>query len=261
MPVHEELNETDGFGEDPVGDRTAARELGLLHKYAGRVLLVVTGVCAVHCRYCFRRHFPYHELPHGDRAWDRALAAIAGDDSIGEVILSGGDPLMWVDRRLAALVRRILAIDHVQRLRVHTRLPVMIPNRVTESLIAWLAGGRLAPVMVLHVNHARELSEDVAEAIGRLQRAGVMLLNQAVLLRRVNDSVSAQISLSERLVQLGVVPYYLHQLDRVRGAAHFEVPIEQGQKIIAALRRQLPGYAVPRYVREVAGEPYKMPLE
>lgn len=260
LPIAGELDDVARFGEDPVGDQRATLEAGLLHKYAGRALLVLTGACAVHCRYCFRRHFPYGELPHSDRAWDRPLAALARDRSIQEVILSGGDPLMWVDRRLADLVRRLTAIGHIRRLRVHTRLPVMIPARVTDALIDWLAGGRLTPVLVLHANHARELSEEVAVAVARLQRAGVMLLNQAVLLRGVNDTVAAQVALSERLVQLRVVPYYLHQLDRVRGAAHFEVPVARGREIIAALRCQLPGYAIPRYVREVAGAPYKMPL-
>jgi EF-P beta-lysylation protein EpmB len=260
LPVAEESGEAVGYDEDPVGDRAAICAAGLLHKYAGRALLVLTGACAVHCRYCFRRHFPYAQLPQAESAWDRPLAALAADDSIQEVILSGGDPLMWVDRRLATLARRISAIGHIRRLRVHTRLPVMIPGRVTDTLVDWLAGGRLTPVVVVHANHARELSEDVAAAMARLHRAGVMLLNQAVLLRRVNDTVAAQVSLSERLVQLRVVPYYLHQLDRVRGAAHFEVPVERGQEIVAALRRQLPGYAVPRYVREVAGEPYKVSL-
>jgi EF-P beta-lysylation protein EpmB len=260
LPVAQELDEVARFVEDPVGDRRATREAGLLHKYAGRALLAITGACAVHCRYCFRRHFPYDALLHAESAWERALATLAKDTSIGEVILSGGDPLMWVDSRLSSLVRRISAIDHIQRLRVHTRLPVMIPGRVTDTLIDWLAGGRLAPIVVLHANHARELSEEVAEAMDRLRRAGVMLLNQAVLLRGVNDTVAAQVDLSERLVQLGVIPYYLHQLDRVRGAAHFEVPVERGLEIVEGLRRQLPGYAVPRYVREVAGEPYKKPL-
>ncbi len=260
LPVAEELDETVGFIEDPVGDRAATFEPGLLHKYRGRALLLLTGACAVHCRYCFRRHFPYDALPHAPNAWDRPLAALAADDSIHEVILSGGDPLMWVDRRLATLVERISAIGHIRRLRVHTRLPVMIPSRVTGALLKWLAGGRLTPVVVLHANHARELSEDVAVAVTRLHRAGAMLLNQAVLLRRVNDSVAAQASLCERLVELRVVPYYLHQLDRVRSAVHFEVPVERGLEIVEALRRQLPGYAVPRYVQEVAGGPYKVLL-
>ena len=167
---------------------------------------------------------------------------------------------MWGDRRLAALVGRISSIGHVRRLRVHTRLPVMIPSRVTVALLNWLAGGRLTPVVVLHANHARELSEEVAEAVARLRQAGVMLLNQTVLLRGVNDTVASQASLSERLVQCGVMPYYLHQLDRVRGAAHFEVPVRRGLEIIEGLRRRLPGYAVPRYVREVPGSPFKVPL-
>jgi EF-P beta-lysylation protein EpmB len=260
LPVVDELDQPAGFSKDPVGDWAAIREQGYLHKYEGRALLTLTGACAVHCRYCFRQHFPYDQLPQADGGWERALATLAADDSIQEVILSGGDPLMWVDSRLATLVRRISVIGHIQRLRVHTRLPVMIPGRVTDALIDWLTGSRLVPIVVLHANHARELSDEVAVAVERMHRAGVMLLNQAVLLRQVNDTVAAQKSLSERLVQLRVVPYYLHQMDRVHGAAHFEVPVERGLEIIEALRRQLPGYAVPRYVREVAGEPYKIPL-
>jgi KamA family protein len=183
-----------------------------------------------------------------------ALSTIAADDTITEVILSGGDPLMLVDSRLAALVEKIAAIGHVTRLRIHTRLPIVVPARVTEELVDWLTGTRLVPVMVVHANHAQELAEDVAAALDKLRRAGVVLLNQAVLLRGVNDSVTAQQSLSERLVEVGVVPYYLHQLDRVVGAAHFEVPLDEGRKIVEQLRSRLPGYMVPRYVQEITGE-------
>jgi len=219
---------------------------GILQKYHGRALLITTGACAVHCRYCFRRHFPYEEVPHSEAAWDAALTAIAEDRSIGEVILSGGDPLMLVDERLASLTKKIAAIPHVRRLRVHTRLPIMIPARVTEELLAWLTGGRLTPIMVIHANHAQELDNKVAQSLASLQQAGVVLLNQAVLLRGVNDSVAAQVALSERLIEIGVVPYYLHQLDRVTGTAHFEVPIAEGLKLMKEIRAQLPGYAVPR---------------
>ncbi len=260
LPLVDETVEAPDFVADPVGDTAATLQPGLLQKYAGRALLVTTGACAVHCRYCFRRHFPYSEVPHADAAWSRPLAALAADQTIHEVILSGGDPLMLVDARLASLVQRIAAISHVTRLRVHTRLPVMIPSRVTGELIQCLTQSRLKPIVVIHANHARELADDVALAIAKLQHAGVILLNQAVLLRGVNDTVEAQVALSERLLQLGVLPYYLHQLDRARGASHFEVPIETGLQIIQSLRTRLPGYAVPRYVQEVPGEPYKLPL-
>ncbi len=260
LPADAEMDAVEGFSRDPVDDAAATLQAGVLQKYAGRALLIATGACAVHCRYCFRRHFPYEETPHSEAAWDQALASIAGEESIHEVILSGGDPLMLVDERLAMLTDKIAAIPHVLRLRIHTRLPIMIPSRVTSELIDWLTGSRLTPIMVIHANHAQELDDEVASVLARLQQAGVMLLNQAVLLRGVNDSVDAQADLCERLIAIGVAPYYLHQLDRVQGAAHFEVPIEEGRKIIAELRARLPGYAVPRYMQEVAGQPNKVIL-
>ena len=177
------------------------------------------------------------------------------------MILSGGDPLMLIDASLARLAKSLAEIPHVRRLRVHTRLPIMIPERVTDELLDWLTGTRLSPVMVIHANHAAELQGDAAAAVRRIVSAGVPTLNQAVLLRSVNDSVEVLAELSERLVDLGVIPYYLHQLDRVAGAAHFEVPVDEGLRIVEELRRTLPGYAVPRYVREVAGEPYKVALD
>ena len=261
LPVEAERDVVEGFSRDPVDDAAATLQAGVLQKYTGRALLITTGVCAVHCRYCFRRHFPYEQSPHSDAAWDQALVSIGADETIHEVILSGGDPLMLVDTRLASLVKKIVAIPHVVRLRIHTRLPIMIPSRVTDEMIEWLTGSRLSPVMVIHANHAQELDDEVAHSLSRLQRAGVMLLNQAVLLRGVNDSVDAQAELSERLIAIGVVPYYLHQLDRVQGAAHFEVPIAKGKEIVVALRARLPGYAVPRYVQEVAGELSKIVVE
>ena len=254
LPVANETDEVPGFSADPVSDAAAVLQPGVLQKYAGRALLITTGACAVHCRYCFRRHFPYEEAPHSDAAWDGALATIAADPTISEVILSGGDPLMLVDERLSTLVKKIAALPRVERLRVHTRLPIMIPSRVTEELVTLLSSTHLTPLVVIHANHAQELDKAVAQSLARLQCAGVMLLNQAVLLRGVNDSVEAQITLSKSLVQMGVLPYYLHQLDRVRGAAHFEVPIAEGKKITAAMRAQLPGYMVPKYVQEVPGE-------
>lgn len=255
LPVEAETATMPGFTTDPVGDGAAEREAGLLQKYVGRVLLITTGVCAVHCRYCFRRHYPYADAPKSLDAWLPALEAIAADPTIEEVILSGGDPLMLVDELLEPLVRRLEAIPHVQRLRLHTRLPIVVPERVDERLLRWFSadGTRLTPICVVHANHARELNAEVASACDRLQRAGVVLLNQAVLLRAVNDSPEALEALCRRLVELRVVPYYLHQMDRVAGAAHFEVPEEQGRRLVAALRTRLPGYAVPRYVRERPG--------
>jgi EF-P beta-lysylation protein EpmB len=260
LPTGAEALPAPGFTADPVDEQTAALTPGLLQKYPGRALLIVTSACPVHCRYCFRRHFPYDDRPSGAEPWEPALAALRADDSIEEIILSGGDPLTATDARLADLVAQLAAIPHLTRLRIHTRTPVMIPSRVTDELIAWLTGSRLTPVMVLHANHVNELDADVATAIDRLRRAGVMLLNQAVLLRGVNDTIDAQCALSRRLIEIGVTPYYLHQLDRVAGAAHFEVAIDQGHALIAEMRRRLPGYAVPQYVQEQPGELHKVVL-
>jgi EF-P beta-lysylation protein EpmB len=261
LPLADESVELPGFTGDPVGDRDALRAPGLLVKYRGRALIVATGACAVHCRYCFRREFAYSEVPHAAAAWEPALAEIAGDETLAEVILSGGDPLMLVDDHLERLVVRLEAIPHIRRLRLHTRLPIVLPERVDERLLAWLAGARMSTIVVIHANHPAELSNDVGAALARLRQAGAMLLNQAVLLRGVNDDVDVLAALSERLQEWGVVPYYLHQLDRVSGAAHFEVAEAVGLRLVEQLRERLPGYLVPRYVREVAGEPYKVPLD
>ncbi len=260
MPLADEQQPADGFIDDPVADLAAARSPGLLHKYEGRVLLITTGACAVHCRYCFRRHFPYSETPRSVEQWAPAIDEIAGDPSIHEVILSGGDPLTLVDPLLAELAERLAHVPHLQRLRIHTRLPIMIPDRVTDELLAWLRGTRLTPIVVIHANHPAELQTGAAASLGRLADAGIPLLNQAVLLRGVNDDVETLAALSERLVRLRVMPYYLHQLDRVRGAAHFETPIARGRELIEALRARLPGYAVPRYVVEQRGQPNKTAL-
>ena len=253
LPLDEELSPAQGFSADPVGDGAATLSPGLLQKYASRALIVATGACAVHCRYCFRRAFPYSDSPRSPADWQPALDRIAADAGVDEVILSGGDPLTLVDAQLAALAARIAQIPHVRRLRVHTRLPIMIPERVNDELLAWLCGSRLTPIVVLHANHPAEIDDEVAAAIARLVDAGVPLLNQAVLLRGVNDNVDTLTDLCRRLVDLRVMPYYLHQLDRVAGGAHFEVPEDVGRAMITALRSRLPGYAVPRYVREEPG--------
>jgi L-lysine 2,3-aminomutase len=260
LPLSDELVEVHGFVADPVGDTDAIRQPGLLQKYAGRALLVTTGRCAVHCRYCFRRYFPYSESPRSLDDWQLALDEIAHDTTIHEVILSGGDPLTIVDHTLAELIDQLAAIRHVRRLRIHTRLPIMIPQRVTDGLIDALRQTRLTPIVVVHSNHANELDSNVADALATLADTGIVLLNQAVLLAGVNDSVEAQFALCERLIDLRVMPYYLHQLDPVAGAAHFEVPIAVGRQIIAELRSRLPGYAVPRYVQEVRGAKNKVAL-
>jgi len=257
LPVESELLTPQGFTADPVGDDSATLGPGLLQKYSSRALLVTTGACAVHCRYCFRRHFPYSDSPRSPDNWQPAIDRIAADPTIDEAILSGGDPLTLVDEHLAELAHRLAEVPHLRRLRVHTRLPIMIPQRVTDELLGWLRGTRLAPIMVIHANHASEIDGPTASAITKLVNAGIPVLNQSVLLAGVNDSVEALIDLSRRLVDLRVMPYYLHQLDRVQGAAHFEVPVNRGLELINQMRSVLPGYAVPRYVQELAGERHK----
>lgn len=257
LPLGIEDEAVPGFGVDPLGEACARRAPGLLHKYRGRALVITTGACAVHCRYCFRRQYPYGDEPRRLADWDEALAIIAGDSTLHEVILSGGDPLMLADSRLEAFCGRIARIRHVARLRVHTRLPIVIPERVTSRLTAVLLDAGPTPIVVVHANHPHELGGDCGPALRRLVRAGITVLNQAVLLKGVNNSVDALGALCEGLVDLGVVPYYLHQLDRVAGTAHFEVDEAIGRQLIDDLRRRLPGYAVPRYVRETAGGEYK----
>ena len=249
-----------GFVRDPVGDRGAMTRPGVLHKYAGRVLLVTTGACAIHCRYCFRRHFPYAQANPRTGTWREALDYIAADSSIEEVILSGGDPLSLPDPALADLVARIEAIAHVRTLRLHTRMPVVLPERVDAALLDWLGNTRLSRVVVLHANHGREIDHTVDAAVERLRALGVTLLNQAVLLRGVNDTVEAQAELSHRLFASGTLPYYLHLLDPVRGAAHFEVSSTEARALMRDLAARLPGYLVPRLVREEPGRPGKTPL-
>lgn len=260
LPFGDEDRDVAGFVSDAVGDLQARRGPGLIQKYAGRVLLITTGACAVHCRYCFRRDYPYVDEPRRLEEWSAPLAMIAEDTSIHEVILSGGDPLMLNDGRLETLCRQLDEIAHLERLRIHTRLPIVLPSRVTEALIRLLQSLRVQPVFVIHSNHANELTGDCAEAVKRLGRSGFPVLNQAVLLKGINDTVEAQEQLSRRLMQLGVIPYYLHQLDRVSGSSHFEVPESLGLDIHRRLRELLPGYGVPRYVQEIPGRKSKTEL-
>jgi EF-P beta-lysylation protein EpmB len=260
LPVGEELIDVPGFVDDPVGDAAARTVPGLLHKYRGRALLIATGSCAVHCRYCFRREYPYGQEPRRLEDWGPAFEAVAADESLHEVILSGGDPLMLTDARLAEMIARLAAIPHLRRLRVHSRLPIVLPDRVTSELIDVLRGSRLTPIMVVHANHPAEIADDCREALVTLVQSGITALNQAVLLRGINDDADVLTELCERLIDVGVLPYYLHQLDRVRGAGHFEADVDHGTELIEQLRERLPGYALPRYVREVAGEDAKVPV-
>jgi EF-P beta-lysylation protein EpmB len=259
LPLADERIAAPGFDLDAVGDLASRTGTGLLQKYAGRALLVTTGSCAVHCRYCFRRHFPYAEETAARDRWQAAIAAIRADTGISEVLLSGGDPLSLSTARLRELTDALAGIPHIRRLRLHTRLPIVLPARVDRELTDWLGSLRWPLALVVHANHANEIDGAVRAAFADLRAAGAMLLNQSVLLRGVNDSVDALSELSETLFDAGVLPYYLHLLDRVHGAAHFEVDAAAAAAIERALRERLPGYLMPRWVREIAGEPYKTP--
>lgn len=261
LPLTEELQVLEGFSHDPVGDQFAQVAEGVLHKYHGRVLLVTTGACAVHCRYCFRRHFPYSDFNPVKAEWETALSYLRKHADVREVILSGGDPLTLSDERLTVFFRQLAAIPHIKRVRFHTRLPVVLPARIDAGFLALLASIPQQKILVIHANHAQELAAaDVSAALAALQQAGVTLLNQAVLLRGVNDSVAAQVALSESLFAHGVLPYYLHVLDKVAGAAHFDVPEAEAVTLLAQVREYLPGFLVPKLVREIAGEAAKVPL-
>ncbi|MFZ5657177.1 MAG: EF-P beta-lysylation protein EpmB [Pseudomonadota bacterium] len=260
LPLDEELRPMPGYALDAVGDSLARAGQGVIRKYRGRALLVTTGSCAINCRYCFRRHFPYGDESAAAGGWAQAVDLVAADPSIDEVILSGGDPWSLSTAKLADLTQALSAVRHLRRLRIHTRLPVVLPERIDGDLLDWLGSLPWPVTVVLHANHAREFDAGVDAALARLRSTGAMLLNQAVLLRGVNDSVDALADLSERGFAAGVLPYYLHQLDRVQGAAHFEVPDPTARALHAALAARLSGYLVPRLVREVAGDPGKRPL-
>src|SRR5690554_5294882 len=260
LPLDEEMRPVPGFDPDAVGDGAARAGRGLIRKYRGRALLIATGSCAVNCRYCFRRHFPYAEETAAAAGWREAVAAIAADPGIDEVILSGGDPLSLSTPKLAELSEALAAVPHLRRLRIHSRLPIVLPERVDDGFSAWLGALPWPATVVVHANHGNEFDPAVDAAMARLRGAGATLLNQAVLLRGVNDDEDALARLWERGFEAGVLPYYLHQLDRVAGAAHFEVPDDRARALHEALRRRLPGYLVPRLVREVAGDASKRPL-
>lgn len=260
LPTAAERLSAPGFSADPVGDRAALRAPGLLHKYHGRALLIATEACAVHCRYCFRREFPYAEQVDTAGRWSDALAALAADESIEELILSGGDPWSLGNGRLQQLTDALRAIPHLRRLRIHTRQPVVLPSRVDAGLLAWLAALPWPTVVVVHANHPNEIDADVAKALLALRASGVTLLNQSVLLAGVNDRAEILTELSQTLFSAGVLPYYIHLLDRVRGAAHFEVSEASGRALMDQVATRLPGYLVPRLMREAPGQPAKVAL-
>ena len=254
LPLDKENNFTRGYLSDPVGDLSASKTPGLLHKYHGRALMITTGACAIHCRYCFRRHFPYNQQNAASNEWDDALAHITNDTSINEVILSGGDPLALSDQRLNTLLEQLEQIPHLKRIRIHTRLPVAIPQRITDALLSLLSNCRFTLIMVIHVNHANEIDSALHQSLKRLQSIpGITLLNQSVLLKGVNDSSETLVALSEALFASGVLPYYLHLLDKAQGTAHFDVPVACATRLLAEVHAQLPGYLVPRLALEEAG--------
>jgi EF-P beta-lysylation protein EpmB len=260
LPLAAERELVPGYTADPVGDLESRSGAGVLHKYEGRALMIATGACAVHCRYCFRRHFPYSENSALQDGWEQAIGAIRFDSSINEVILSGGDPLSLNGRRLRQFTSMLVSVPHVRRLRIHTRYPVVLPERIDDDLLNWLAELPLQKVVVIHANHAQEIDADARRACEGLTRAGATLLNQSVLLAGVNDSAVALAELSEALFGAGVLPYYLHVLDKVQGAAHFDVPESRAIELHRELAARLPGYLVPRLVREIAGAPAKTPV-
>lgn len=261
LPVADEHRLIPGFVTDPVGDLAASSSPGLIHKYHGRALLITTGACAIHCRYCFRRHFPYHEHALRTDHLAAAIERIAADTQLTEIILSGGDPLMLGTDRLDDLSRQLRAIPHIKRLRIHSRLPVVLPERLDQKLYHWLSQLPWPCVLVIHANHPHELDDDISMRLKHFAAiSNVTLLNQSVLLRGINDDSATLCKLSERLFAAGVLPYYLHLLDKVAGTTHFEVDEITARQLHEQLRRFLPGYLVPRLVRETAGEQAKIPV-
>lgn len=260
LPLQDEMQEGNGYLPDPLDEQHSMQVPGLLQKYKGRALLTTTGACAVHCRYCFRRNFPYNEANPATDNWEQTINWIKQNPDIKEIILSGGDPLSLTDSRLQTLSDRLGELPHLHTLRIHTRLPIVLPERIDDGFLSWVGSQKQHIVMVVHCNHPHEIDASVSKAMIRLKHAGVTLLNQSVLLRGINDTAATLIRLSETLFSAGVLPYYLHQLDRVRGAAHFEVSDTTAIGLMEEVRAALPGYLVPRLVRELPGEPGKTEL-
>jgi EF-P beta-lysylation protein EpmB len=261
IPAAEELLPVAGFTTDPLEEQGKQQAPGLLQKYAGRALLQLSGQCPIHCRFCFRRHDTYANLPKNSAEWSPALAWLAKEPTIHEVIYSGGDPLMRSDRELAELTRRLATIPHITRLRIHSRMPIVTPKRVGQALLNWLTATRLTPVLVLHCNHPAELDNAALQAIRQLRQAGILLLNQSVLLKGVNDDAETLAELCETLSNHQVIPYYLHLLDPVAGAAHFYVESGHARRLLNQLQARLPGYAVPKLVWEEPGYPSKKSVD
>jgi EF-P beta-lysylation protein EpmB len=257
LPIDAELKHDPSFNTDPVNESEYNPVPGIVHKYHNRVLMIISPNCAINCRYCFRRHFPYNENRQSKQQWLKALDYLKTKPQINEVIYSGGDPLAANDNFLSWLTQQIESIRHIKRLRIHTRLPVVIPSRVDSQLIDWLGNTRLKPTMVLHINHANEIDTKLCEAVDQLKSAGITILNQSVLLKEVNDSSEQLIALSEKLFDAGIMPYYLHMLDPVQGASHFDIPKDRAIEIFNQMQSALPGFLLPKLVQEKAGETSK----
>ena len=257
LPLEQEFEERSGFIEDPLNEAASRPTAGVVHKYKDRVLLILSGACAINCRYCFRRHFPYSDNQISGTAREQALTYIRSNSDIKEVILSGGDPLVASDTRLEQLINDLAAIPHIERLRVHTRLPVVIPSRITDRLLEILGKTRLQTALVLHINHSREISTELERACQQMRQAGVTLLNQAVILRNVNDQAAIQVELSRSLYRIGILPYYLFLFDPVKGASHFDIAESDAKTLAAQMQSELPGYLMPRLAKEIPNRPSK----
>ena len=257
LPVKAELTENPNYTADPIQESQYNPVAGIVHKYRSRVLMIISPNCAINCRYCFRRHFPYQENRQSKKQWTAALDYLRDRPEVNEVIYSGGDPLAANDHFLSWLTEQIETIDHIKRLRIHTRLPVVIPSRVDRYLLQWLAKTRLKPTLVLHINHANEIDLGVQQMVGKLKNIGINVLNQSVLLKGINDSADALICLSEKLFDSDIMPYYLHLLDPVQGASHFDIPPEKARQLYQKIQAELPGFLLPKLVREIPGKKSK----
>ena len=257
LPSAAEMQTVLGYSKDPLQEADHNPQKAIVHKYKRRLLVITTGICAVNCRYCFRRHFPYGDNQLAQAEWQSVIDYLDAHPDVNEVILSGGDPLMMKDALLVKKVQQLEALPQIKRLRIHSRLPVVIPARVCDDMIDWITQSRLDIIMVWHINHANEMDEELAQAARKLKQAGVTLLNQGVLLKGINDSVDAQVTLSEAVFSAGIMPYYMFTLDPVEGAAHFDISIEDAQKLMGKVAAELPGYLVPKLAKEIPGQTSK----
>lgn len=260
LPILQELDIMPGYSHDALMESKYNPVPGLIHKYQSRVLVTVTGACAINCRFCFRRHFPYADNTPGRGAWQAMIDYVAKDPSINEIIFSGGDPLVAKDTFLADLANQFATIPHIKRLRIHSRLPIIIPQRLNDEFLTWMTALPLQTILVTHCNHPQEIDLSVTQALKRCANQNITLLNQTVLLKGINDNADTLATLSESLFSAQTLPYYLHVLDKVQGAAHFDIPEAKAQHLIGQLQKKLPGFLVPKLVKEVPGQQSKLQL-